>query len=121
MDSNLISQAQIRAGSKIHDVSGLVNAYGLWEGLALRGDTAAPIVVRNIECSLRRFIVTGSIGHVSDLPTLPDRRRVMADLKHRGSAARAVAVVARRLASRKAAACFAPAAHGADVTEPLRR
>ena len=120
MDSNLISQAQIRAGSKVHDVSGLVNAYGLWEGLALRGDTAATIVVRHIECALRRFIVTGSIGHVSDLPTPPDPRRAVGDLAHRVLAARAVPVVARRFASRKAAACFAQAAHGAEATELLR-
>ena len=120
MDSNLISQAQIRAGSKVHDVSGLVNAYGLWEGLALRGDTAATIVVRNIECSLRRFIVTGSIGHVSDLPTPPDARRAVGDLAHRVSAARAVATMSRRLASRKTAACCAQAPDSSEPTELLR-
>jgi hypothetical protein len=74
MDSKLILQAQLRAGSRIHDVKGLMNAYGLWDGLAVRGDAAASVVVGDIECALRRFIATGMIQHVYSL--LPPQQYV---------------------------------------------
>ena len=64
MDSKLILQAQIRAGSRVHDVNGLMSAYRLWTSLAARGDVAAADVIERIERTLRRFVATGLMDRV---------------------------------------------------------
>jgi hypothetical protein len=70
MDSRLIARVQVRAGAKVHDVKGLMNAYGIWDALAMRGDTVAAGIVDEIERALRKFVATGTIDPVALVPAV---------------------------------------------------
>jgi hypothetical protein len=65
MDSKLILRAQLHAGSNIHDLNGLMNAYAVWDRLASRGMVGAVGTVADIERMLRRFVATGKIDRVA--------------------------------------------------------
>ena len=71
MDSRLMLQAQIRAGANVHEVHGLMNAYGICSSLAARGDANAANVLADIERALRKFIATATFDRVACAAWLP--------------------------------------------------